>query len=98
MGSHKIWALERAITFKKSNVLRVEKTDGGLRPPRLFRVGTAVPGFICAGTLSGRGRKEFWDRTKNGRGISIDLANAAYTKVVVDVEDPDDAIRRLQSP
>ena len=96
IGSHRIWALKSEIRFKKSNIVSVAKTGVKLQPPRLFRVGTAVPGFICAGTLSGRQHKEFWDRTKNGRGISIELADTEYSRIVVDVLDPEDAIRRLQ--
>ena len=96
IGSHKIWTLTSVIHFKKRNVMSVTKTGKDLRPPRLFRVGTAVPGFICAGTLFGWRHKEFWDRTKKGRGICIELADAAYTRIVVDVTDPDETIHRLR--
>jgi hypothetical protein len=95
IGSHKIWALKSEIRFEKSNIVSIEKTGPELQPPLLFRVGTALPGFICAGTLSGRQRKEFWDRTKNGRGICIELVDTEYDRIVVDVQDPADAISRL---
>jgi len=95
IGSHKVWALTSMIHFKKANILSVAKTGQEIRPPWLLRVGTAVPGYICAGTLYGWHRKEFWDRTKKGHGICIDLVNAAYTRIVVDVMDPDETIRRL---
>src|ERR1700690_3456913 len=91
IGSHRIWTLKNEIRFKKNNIISVTKTGVELQPPRLFRLGTAVPGFICAGTLSGGQRKEFWDRTKNGRGICIELADTEYSRIVVDVLDPEDA-------
>lgn len=96
IGSHKLWALKSEIQFKKSNIVAVTKTGLELQPPRLFRVGTAFPGVICAGTLSGGQQKEFWDRTRNGRGICIELTNTDYSRIVVDVPDPGDAIRRLK--
>lgn len=96
IGIHKIWALKSMINFKKKNVLSVVKTDRELRHPWLFKVGTAVPGIICAGTLFGWHRKEFWDRTRKGRGICIELTGAEYTRIVVDVSDPDETLRRLQ--
>jgi len=95
IGSHKIWALKSEIRFKKSNIVLVTKTGQELQPPCLFRVGTAIPGFICAGTLYGRQRKEFWDRAKNGRGICIELADTEYSRIVVDVADTEDVIGRL---
>ena len=95
LGIHKLWTLTSEIHFKRSNVVSVAKTGPGLRQPWLLRVGTDIPGIICAGTLWGRQRKEFWDRTRKGRGICIELADASYTKIVVDVADPDEVIRRL---
>jgi hypothetical protein len=96
IGLHKIWALTSMIHFKRRNVVSVTKTGQEIQPPQLFRIGTAIPGFISAGTLSGLGRKECWDRTKKGRGICIELADAEYTRIVVDVMDPDESIHRLQ--
>jgi hypothetical protein len=96
IGFHKIWALKSMIKFKKENILSVTKTDQDIRHPWLLKVGTSVPGIICAGTLFGWHRKEFWDRTKKGRGICIELADAAYTRIVVDVSDPYETISRLQ--
>jgi hypothetical protein len=96
IGIHKIWTLTSKIHFKKRNVLSVIRTEQEIRPPWLLRVGTAMPGIICAGTLFGWHRKEFWDRTKKGSGICIELANAEYTRIVVDVSGPDEIIRRLR--
>jgi len=98
IGLHKLWTLTNEIHFKKGNVTSINKTGREIQPPWLLRVGTAWPGVICAGVFFGRRRKEFWDRTKNGQGICIELANSSYSRIVVDVENPDEAIRRFQQP
>jgi hypothetical protein len=83
IGFHKMLTLRSVIHFKK-NVVSVTKTGEELQPPSLFRTGTTIPGLICGGTLSGQGQKEFWDRTKNGLGICIELAGVEYTGIVAD--------------
>ena len=96
LGSHKVCAFKSVIHFKKDQVISAERADRGLRPPWLRCPGTAVPWLICAGTYYGRGRKEFWDRTISGKGILIDLSNGPYTRLVVDVADPEAAIRTVK--
>lgn len=98
IGLHKLWTLTSEIHFKERNITSINKTGREIQPPWLLRVGTAWPGVICAGVFFGRRRKEFWDRTKNGQGICIELANASYTRIVVDVENPDEVIRKFQQP
>ena len=96
LGSHKIWALKSVVRFKKDQVVSIERVEGGLCPPWLRCPGTALPGVICAGTYYGKGRKEFWDRTAKGQGIVIDLRDGPFTRIVVDVADPDAAISMLK--
>lgn len=95
MGSHRIWALKSAVQLKRSQITAVAAAESGLRPPWCKCPGTAIPAVICAGTYYGRGRKEFWDWTRGGKAIRIDLAGGPYTRVVVDVADPGAAIRLL---
>ena len=97
LGSHKVWALKSVVRFKKDQVVSVDRADRSLWPPLVRCPGTAIPWLICAGTYYGKRRKEFWDRTLRGKGIRIDLNNGPYTRIVVDVVDPDTAIRELKS-
>src|SRR5690349_8558551 len=98
IGLHRLWTLTSEIRVKRSNVTSVSRAGREIQPPWLFRVGTAIPGLICAGVLFGRRRKEFWDRTREGKGICIELANASYTRIVVDVRDPDEVIANFNGP
>ena len=96
LGSHKLWALKSVFRFKKEQVISADRADQNLKPPWLRCPGTAVPWLICAGTYYGKGRKEFWDRTTRGKGIRIDLSNGPYTRIVVDVADPEATIRAVK--
>ena len=95
LGSHKVWALKSVVRFKRAHVAAVGAAERSLWPPWLRCPGTAVPWLICAGTYYGRGRKEFWDRTVGGKAIRIDLRDGPYTRIVVDVADPEATIRML---
>lgn len=88
-GWHVIWALKKRVEFKKGNIRSMQWAEPGLRPPWLRWPGTHIPGAISAGTYLGRGRREFWDTTFKQAPLEIILAHEAYTKVVVDVADPE---------
>ncbi|MGW5309443.1 hypothetical protein ACWEQ0_06140 [Nocardia thailandica] len=95
LGSHRIWALRSRLSVPRSAVVSAEIADSGLRPAWLRVGGTYWPGRIAAGTYRARGRKEFWDTTFGGRAVRLDLAGAAFTRVVVDVADPAATLRAL---
>jgi len=87
-GWDKIWSLKGSLTIPKASISRAYKHDGKLKPPFWRCPGTAIPRVIIAGTYYGRGRKEFWNTHFKGT-IVLDLKNVEYTRIVVDVEDPD---------
>jgi hypothetical protein len=95
LGLHKVWALKGTIRLKRENILAAHVAPADLKPPWLRCPGTCVPWVICAGTYYGKGRKEFWDRTRKGTAIQIDLKNESYTRLVVDVEHPEEIVREL---
>lgn len=95
-GAHRVLALRERVTFDLSQVTGVGPAEVDLRPPWVRAPGTFFPGVIAAGTFRGKGRKEFWDTHFGGRGVRIDLAGADFTRLVVDVADPDTVLRRLR--
>jgi hypothetical protein len=117
LGWHVLWAFKRVICLKRERIQSIKMADTNLRPPWLRCPGTYLPGFICAGTYHGKGRKEFWDTTftcnsiktfewPEGNAVWIDLPalpnfnwiglkGKPYTRIVVDVENPDSVIRAL---
>lgn len=95
-GWDKIWSFKRALTIPTDSISRAYKHDGKLKPPFWRCPGTALPKVIIAGTYYGRGRKEFWN-THFKSAIVLDLKNAEYTRIVVDVENPDRVLSELEN-
>ncbi|GAA5059795.1 hypothetical protein [Nocardia callitridis] len=94
-GAHQLLALRDQVTFPLSSVTGVGPALIDERPPWVRAPGTFFPGVIAAGTFRGKGRKEFWDTRFDGNGLSIELTGHDLTRLVVDVADPDAALRTL---
>lgn len=98
LGLHKLWALKARIKVPLAHI-RAVRTDPsvtlgwrkGWRLP-----GTHVPGLIVAGTYYQGGRRIFWDVARPKGSIVVDLADEPYDQLVVEVADPDAAVRRIE--
>lgn len=98
LGLHKLWTLKSRINLARKNIKSVKIVDRSVKAP-LWRIpGVYVPWLITAGTYRGTGRKEFWDTTLSDKRVSIDLANESYTRIVVEVEDPEETLKEIQNP
>jgi len=64
----------------------------GIRMP-----GTNVPGVITAGTFYQDGKRVFWDVHHPEKTINIDLHDERYNELVVEVADPDAAVKLIQN-
>jgi len=91
----KLLALKSRIQFSQCNIRDIRLPEEGLCPPRIRYPGTSIPGF-AAGTYLGDGRKEFWDTVYGENAIVIELENEEYTRIVVDVENPEGIIDGLR--
>lgn len=97
-GIAKFWTFRCRIEVPRSAVRTARRapagvTDGwkGWRLP-----GTHVPGLIVAGSYRLDGEWHFWDvRGRGERAVEVRLAGTRYSRIVVDVADPDDVVRRL---
>lgn len=96
-GTHRVLSLCERITFDLANIVAVETAEIDRRPPWVRAPGVFFPGAIAAGTFRGKGRKEFWDTLFGGKAVRIELRGSDYTRLVVDVEDPDTVLRSLRS-
>ncbi|MFI5779478.1 hypothetical protein [Nocardia sp. NPDC051570] len=94
LGAHRFLGLREHVSFELSAVTAVVPAEVDLRPPWVRTPGTFFPGVIAAGTFRGKGRKEFWDTLFDGRAVRIELSGAGFTRLVVDVDDPE-TIRRM---
>ncbi|SUA42572.1 Uncharacterised protein [Nocardia africana] len=94
-GTHRLLSLCERVRFDLSHIAVVAPAEVDLRPPWMRAPGTFFPGVIAAGVFRGKGRKEFWDTRFDGRGVRIELTGTEFSRIVVDVEDPDEVRRML---
>lgn len=98
-GADKLWALKSSSEIPLVHTASVwadpEAARGwyhGIRMP-----GTNMPGVIKAGTFYQDGKRVFWDVHHPEKTIVIDLHDEWYNELVVEVDDPDGAVRLIQN-
>jgi hypothetical protein len=98
-GADKLWALKSSLEIPLAHIAAVradpEVARGwyhGIRMP-----GTNVPGVITAGTFYQDGKRIFWDVHNPEKTIAIDLHDERYSQLLVEVADPDAAVKLIQS-
>ncbi len=96
-GWDKLWSFKGSLTIPKESIRRVYRYDGSIKPPWCRAPGTAIPKVIISGTYYGRGRKEFWNTHFRAGALVFDLDDAEYTRVVVDVADPEKVLAEVKS-
>jgi hypothetical protein len=95
----KLWAFKSSLEIPLVHIAGVradpESARGwyhGIRMP-----GTNVPGVITAGTFYQDGKRVFWDVHRPEKTIVIDLRDERYNELVVEVDDPEAAVRLIQN-
>jgi hypothetical protein len=98
-GADKLWAFKSSLEIPLVHIAGVradpEAARGwyhGIRMP-----GTNVPGVITAGTFYQDGKRVFWDVHNPAKTIVIDLHDERYNELVVEVDDPDAAVKLIQN-
>ena len=98
-GADKLWAFKSSLEIRLVHIAGVradpEAASGwyhGIRMP-----GTNVPGVITAGTFYQDGKRVFWDVHNPEKTIVIDLHDERYNELVVEVNDPDAAVKLIQN-
>ena len=98
-GTDKLWAFKSSLEVPLIHITGVrtdpEAASGwyhGIRMP-----GTNVPGVITAGTFYQDGKRVFWDVHHPEKTIVIDLHDERYSQLVVEVDDPEGAVKLIQS-
>ena len=98
-GADKLWAFKSSLEIPLVHIAGVradpETARGwyhGIRMP-----GTNLPGVITAGTFYQDGRRVFWDVHDPEKTVAIDLHDEQYSQLIVEVADPDAAIKLIQS-
>jgi hypothetical protein len=98
-GADKLWAFKSSLEIPLVHIagVRADPQAGrgwyhGIRLP-----GTNVPGVITAGTFYQDGKRVFWDVHDPEKTIVIDLHDERYNELVVEVDDPEAAVRLIQN-
>lgn len=98
-GADKFWA------FKSSLEIPLVHIAGARSDPEVGRgwyhgirmPGTNVPGVLTAGTFYQDGKRVFWDVHHPEKTIVIDLHDERYAELIVEVADPEAAVRLIQN-
>jgi hypothetical protein len=98
-GADKLWTLKSSLEIPLVHITGVradpEAARGwyhGIRMP-----GTNVPGVITAGTFYQDGKRVFWDVHHPEKTIVIDVHDERYNELVVEVDDPEGAVKLIQN-
>jgi hypothetical protein len=98
-GADKLWAFKSSLEIPLAHIAGVradaEVARGwwhGIRMP-----GTNMPGVITAGTFYQHGNRVFWDVHNPEKTIVIDLHDERYSKLVVEVVDPQAAVNLIHA-
>lgn len=98
LGWHQLWAFKKEISIKKANITSIYQNEEEIKRVKGLRIpGTHLPFVITAGTYYPfKGGTEFWDVCNKKNAIIITLENDKYTRIVVEVEHPEETIRMLK--
>ncbi len=95
-GAHKVWAFRRQITVPADSIVSVQPNLDAVSNWRGFRLsGTYIPHVITAGTYYQNGQKTFWDVANRKKSIVIELKNAPFSQLIVEVDNPEAALALL---
>jgi hypothetical protein len=99
LGIDQLWALKSTLEIPLEHIagLRADPSIArgwwhGIRMP-----GTQIPGLLTAGTFYQHGKRIFWDVHNPDNTVVIDLHDERYNELIVEVADPDAAVRLVES-
>lgn len=96
-GLHKLLAFKGSLTIPLNHISAVERAPEIPRQDIGWKlIGSGIPGLIRAGTYQGKEGMAFWDVSNHEKAIKIDLHDESYACLIVEVEDPDQAIALIR--
>jgi hypothetical protein len=94
-GLDKLLALKHNLRIPLAHIIGVERAYDAVREyPGARMGGLSVPG-LTAGTYAAGDGLAFWLVDGRNEAIAIYLRDDRYCKLIIDVEDPNDAIGRI---
>ncbi|HZK36726.1 MAG TPA: hypothetical protein VFC57_07235 [Aeromicrobium sp.] len=96
-GLNKLWSFKRRLEIPLSNVRGATFDPGANSEPKGLRApGLAIPGK-WAGTFHRDGEKSFWNVSKAGETVVIELADEHYDRLILTVNDPRVLVDRINA-
>ena len=97
-GPDQRWAMKTQLQVPLANVICAHDARGDAHSwLNGIRVGgTHIPGVISVGLFYSHGGFVFWDVHDPEKAIAIELLDERYHKIVVEVENPDQDIARIE--
>ena len=95
-GLHKLWAFKSQLTIPVDNIINAHQDLESIKGWQGWRMpGIWIPYIITAGTFYKNGDKIFWDVVNVENCIIVELKDEDYKRLIIEVENPLDAIKVL---
>jgi len=95
-GMHKLWAFKNQITIPAENITKVHQNLDSIKGWKGWRSpGTSVASLLTAGTFIKEDKKIFWDVSNMENCIIVELKDEEYNQLIIEVENPKEAIELL---
>lgn len=96
-GLDKLWSFKRRLEIPLASVRGATFDPGANNEPKGLRApGLAIPGK-WAGTFLRDGEKSFWNVSKPGETVVIELTNEHYDRLILTVSDPRALVDRINA-
>ena len=94
-GAHKVWAFRSQIMVPADSIVSVQPNLDTVSNWKGFRFGTHIPYVITAGAYYKNGQKTFWDVANRKKSIVVELKNASFSQLIIEVDNPEAALKML---
>ncbi len=95
-GLDKLWSLKSSLEIPVAHITDVYADPEPAANWLDFRIGTYIPYIIRAGTFFQHDGCVFWDVHNAENCIVVELANEDFAKLVIEVSDPEAAVKMLR--
>lgn len=99
-GLHKIWSLKSQLTIPNEHIISAKQDLNEIESFKGFRAyGTELPSVIRAGTFYQYSDRSaiFMDIVDKNKTIIVELKDEKYSKLIIEVENPEEAINLLSN-
>lgn len=95
-GMHKLWSFKSQLCIPKEHVKRAYQDKESLQGWKGWRnPGVSLPFLLTAGTFHKDDKQIFWDVAHIDNCIIVDLQDEEYQQLIIEVENPNEAILLL---